>query len=103
MENLGEVYVGYDGQPKSTEFGRKSLRLGRKLEPGFVLTIEPGVYFIPELMDLWRSQNVVDNDGPHSPREVTGQKALAKGLHPIEVKYFDHNGLSSRVSTLSLN
>ena len=35
---------------------------------------------------------VVDNDGPHSPREVTGQKALAKGLHPIEVKYFDHNG-----------
>ena len=57
MENLGEVYVGYDGQPKSTEFGRKSLRLGRKLEPGFVLTIEPGVYFIPELMDLWSSQN----------------------------------------------
>ena len=55
MENLGEVYVGYNGQPKSTEFGRKSLRLGRKLEPGFVLTIEPGVYFIPELMDLWNT------------------------------------------------
>lgn len=57
MENLGEVYVGYNGKPKSTEFGRKSLRLGRELEPGFVLTIEPGVYFIPELMDLWKSQN----------------------------------------------
>lgn len=57
MENLGEVYVGYNGQPKSTEFGRKSLRLGRKLESGFVLTIEPGIYFIPELMDLWKSQN----------------------------------------------
>ena len=57
MENLGEQYVGYDGQPKSTQFGRKSLRLGRKLEPGFVLTIEPGIYFIPELMDLWKSQN----------------------------------------------
>jgi Xaa-Pro aminopeptidase len=56
MENLGEVYVGYDGRPKSTQFGRKSLRLGRKLEPGFVLTIEPGIYFIPELIDLWRSQ-----------------------------------------------
>ena len=56
MENLGEVYVGYNGQPKSTQFGRKSLRLGRPLEPGFVLTIEPGVYFIPELMDLWYSQ-----------------------------------------------
>ena len=57
MENLGESYVGYNGQPKSTQFGRKSLRLGRELEPGFVLTIEPGIYFIPELMDLWRSEN----------------------------------------------
>lgn len=45
MENLGEVWVGYDGQPKSTQFGRKSLRLARPLEPGFVLTIEPGIYF----------------------------------------------------------
>lgn len=57
MENLGEVWVGYDGQPKSTQFGRKSLRLARPLEPGFVHTIEPGIYFIPELIDLWRSQN----------------------------------------------
>lgn len=57
MENLGETYVGYGGQPKSTQFGRKSLRLGRKLEPNFVLTIEPGIYFIPELIDLWRGQD----------------------------------------------
>lgn len=56
MENLGEVWVGYNGEPKSTQFGRKSLRLGRKLEPGFVLTIEPGVYFIPELIDLWKGE-----------------------------------------------
>ncbi len=56
MENLGEVFVGYGGRPKSTQFGRKSLRLGRELEPGFVLTIEPGIYFIPELIDLWRSE-----------------------------------------------
>jgi Xaa-Pro aminopeptidase len=54
MEDLGEVYVGYDGQPKSTQFGLKSLRLGRKLEPGFVLTIEPGIYFIPELIGQWK-------------------------------------------------
>lgn len=54
MENLGEIWVGYNGQPKSTQFGRKSLRLARKLEPGFVLTIEPGIYFIPELIDLWK-------------------------------------------------
>jgi Xaa-Pro aminopeptidase len=56
MESLGEVWVGYDGQPKSTQFGRKSLRLARPLEPGFVLTIEPGVYFIPELIDYWGAE-----------------------------------------------
>ncbi|MFA5973043.1 MAG: aminopeptidase P family protein [Lentimicrobiaceae bacterium] len=57
MEDLGEVYVGYGGEPKSTQFGLKSLRLGRKLEPGFVLTIEPGIYFIPELIDQWKADN----------------------------------------------
>lgn len=57
MEDLGEVYVGYDGQPKSTQFGLKSLRLARELRPGFVLTIEPGIYFIPELIDRWRAEN----------------------------------------------
>ena len=56
MENLGEVWVGYDGEPKSTQFGLKSLRLARALEPGFVVTVEPGIYFIPQLMDLWRSE-----------------------------------------------
>jgi Xaa-Pro aminopeptidase len=56
MEDLGEVYVGYDGQPKSTLFGLKSLRLGRELQPGFVLTIEPGIYFIGELIDMWESE-----------------------------------------------
>ncbi len=56
MEDLGEVWVGYGGEPKSTQFGLKSLRLARPLEPGFVLTIEPGIYFIPQLMDLWRGE-----------------------------------------------
>lgn len=57
MENLGEQYVGYsDGEKKSTQFGFKSLRLARKLEPGFVFTVEPGIYFIPELIDLWKSE-----------------------------------------------
>ncbi len=56
MEDMGEQYVGYDNEPKSTQFGMKSLRLGRKLEPGFVLTIEPGIYFIPELIDMWRKE-----------------------------------------------
>ena len=57
MEDLGEQWVGYDNEAKSTQFGMKSLRLGRKLEPGFVLTIEPGIYFIPQLIDLWKSEN----------------------------------------------
>lgn len=56
MEDLGEQYVGYNNEPKSPQFGIKSLRLARKLEPGFVLTIEPGIYFIPDLIDKWRSE-----------------------------------------------
>ena len=57
MENLGEQWVGYDGVPKATQFGLKSLRLAKELRPGYVLTVEPGIYFIPDLIDLWKSQN----------------------------------------------
>ena len=56
MENLGEEFVGYDNESKSGQFGLKSLRLARKVEAGVVLTIEPGIYFIPELTDQWRSE-----------------------------------------------
>lgn len=57
MENLGEQYVGYsDGEEKSKQFGFMSLRLARKLEPGFVFTVEPGIYFIPELIDKWQAE-----------------------------------------------
>lgn len=56
MENLGEIWVGYNGQPKSTQFGRKSQRLAIPLELGFVHTVEPGIYFIPELIDLWKGE-----------------------------------------------
>ncbi|MBQ8157559.1 MAG: aminopeptidase P N-terminal domain-containing protein [Prevotella sp.] len=62
MENLGEQYVGYaEAQVKSTQFGFKSLRLARPLEPGFVFTIEPGVYFIPELIDKWQAEHQFDD------------------------------------------
>jgi Xaa-Pro aminopeptidase len=57
MEDLGEVWVGYEGQPKSTQFGLKSLRLARPLKPGFVFTVEPGIYFIPELIKRWKAEN----------------------------------------------
>lgn len=58
MEDLGEKYVGYsDKLQKRTDFGWKSLRLGKELEPGYVLTVEPGIYMIPELMDRWQAEN----------------------------------------------
>ncbi len=57
MENLGEINVGYEeGQIKSTEFGLKSLRLGRTLKPGYCITIEPGIYVIPQLIDKFQSE-----------------------------------------------
>lgn len=56
MEDLGEIWVGYNGESKSTQFGLKSLRLAKELRPGHVFTIEPGIYFIPELIDKWKSE-----------------------------------------------
>ncbi|RNI31734.1 aminopeptidase P family protein [Rufibacter latericius] len=59
MEDLGEEYVGYaEDQQKSNQFGLKSLRLARALEPGFVLTVEPGLYFNPDLIDLWAGEKM---------------------------------------------
>jgi Xaa-Pro aminopeptidase len=57
MEDLGEPLVGYDDQlQKSKEFGWKSLRLGKTLKTGFTLTVEPGIYIIPELIDRWKAE-----------------------------------------------
>jgi len=57
MENLGEDIVGYGpGFERSPQFGLNYLRLARKLEPGFVLTVEPGLYFIPALIDQWKAK-----------------------------------------------
>jgi len=76
MEDLGEVYVGYDGKPKSTQFGLKSLRLARVLQPGFVVTIEPGIYFIPQLIDRWKAENkfsdFINYDKLESYRDFSG-------------------------------
>lgn len=76
--NIGLVITGYINVPADGIYTFALLS-----DDGSVLTIDNAI--------------VIDNDGPHSPREIVGQKALAKGLHPIDVKYFDHNG-----GTLSL-
>jgi Xaa-Pro aminopeptidase len=58
LEGLGENLVGYDSETiRSKEFGLAFLRFGRRLQKDFVMTIEPGIYFIPELIDIWKSEN----------------------------------------------
>ena len=58
MEGLGENYVGYDeNTERSGQFGLAFLRLGKELETGNVITVEPGCYFIPDLIDLWKKEN----------------------------------------------
>jgi Xaa-Pro aminopeptidase len=57
MEGLGENYVGYNEKTiRSDQFGTAYLRLGKELNPGYVLTVEPGCYFIPALIDKFRSE-----------------------------------------------
>lgn len=59
MENFGEINVGYaEGEKKSAQFGLSSLRLAKKLEVGNVFTIEPGIYFIPDLFEKWKSEKL---------------------------------------------
>ncbi len=59
MEDLGQIYVGYDEEIRpSGQFGAAALRLGRRLQPGFVITNEPGIYFIPALIDKWKNENI---------------------------------------------
>ncbi len=59
MESLGEDHVGYDREfRRSGQFGLSGLRMARRLEPGFVITVEPGIYFIPPLVAQWKEQRL---------------------------------------------
>lgn len=59
MEDLGQIYVGYDDEVRPSEqFGTAYLRLGRRLQEGFVITVEPGIYFIPALIDQWKAEGL---------------------------------------------
>lgn len=58
MEDLGQIYVGYDDETRPIDqFGTAYLRLGKRLKEGFVLTTEPGIYFIPALIEQWKAEN----------------------------------------------
>ena len=71
--NIGLVFTGYIDVPRDHVYT-------------FALNSDDG-------SQLWIDGSLtVDNDGEHAPRTVTGQKALAKGLHPVKIYYFDHNG-----------
>ena len=58
MEDLGEDNVGYDETVKrSDQFGLAYLRMAKALQPGYVITVEPGIYFVPALIDQWKAEN----------------------------------------------
>ncbi|MCK3684346.1 aminopeptidase P family protein [Maribellus sp. YY47] len=59
MEDLGQIYVGYDDEVRPVDqFGTAYLRMGKRLKPGFVVTNEPGCYFIPALIDKWQAEGI---------------------------------------------
>ena len=58
MEDLGDAVGSPEGQARSSQFGLSFLRLARRLEPGFVITVEPGIYFIPALVDRWQAEGL---------------------------------------------
>jgi Xaa-Pro aminopeptidase len=79
MENIGEEFVGYEpGIERSKQFGLGYLRLARPLKPGFVLTVEPGIYFIPALIDSWKSERrneaFINYDVVEKYREARGYR-----------------------------
>lgn len=58
MEDFGENHVGYDETiERSKIFGWSALRMARELKPGFIVTVEPGIYFIPKLIEIWKTEN----------------------------------------------
>ncbi|MGL5318112.1 MAG: M24 family metallopeptidase, partial [Bacteroidales bacterium] len=59
MEALGEQFVGYaDGLTRSAQFGLRNLRMAKELRPGHVMTVEPGIYFIPILIEKWKREGI---------------------------------------------
>jgi len=79
LENIGEAHAGYEpGLDRSRQFGLGYLRLARTLQPGFVLTVEPGLYFIPQLIDQWKAEQTnaafIDFDEVEKFRNARGYR-----------------------------
>lgn len=73
---------------------------------GYLLIPADGIYTFALLSDdgstlMIDGKQVIDNDGPHSPREIIAQTALKKGFHPIEIRYFDNNGGTLEMSLIN--
>ena len=92
MENLGETHVGYGGKiERSRQFGLAYLRMARELRPGHILTVEPGIYFIPALIDDWEAKKkfpeFINYRRVHKYRDFGGVRieddvlVTAKGRH----------------------
>ena len=59
MEDLEQIHIGYDDETRPVDqFGTANLRLGRKLQKGFIITNEPGIYFIPALIEKWKNEKI---------------------------------------------
>ena len=114
-EYAGNDCAGIDAAPVNGTYEVKEVGIPSEAKGNIGLVItgyfnapSDGIYTFVLLSDDGSilkigGETVVDNDGPHSPRELIGQKALGKGMHPVEIKYFDHNGGTLRLKVIDPN